>query len=90
MAYFDPNKRSVIHVDAGPTAIAGILSQPDGNTGQLRPITYISRALTDVETRYSQTEREALSCVWVVERLHQWIYGSEFDLVTDHKSLEII
>jgi len=50
----------------------------------------ISRALTDVERRYSQTEREALSCVWAVERLHQFLYGSEFDLVTDHRSLQFI
>ena len=88
-AYFDPNLRSTVHVDAGPTAIAGILSQTDDN-GRQRVIMYVSRALTDVETRYSQTEREALSCVWAVERLHQFLYGSEFDLVTDHRSLQFI
>ena len=60
-AYFNPNRRSVIHTDAGPTAISGVLSQLDDSTGQLRPITYVSRALTDVESKYSQTEREALS-----------------------------
>jgi len=89
-AYFNPNRHSVIHTDAGPTAISGVLSQLDDNTGQLRPITYVSRALTDVERRFSQTEREALSCVWAVERLHQFIFGSDFDLVTDHKALETI
>ena len=88
-AYFDPNRRSVIHVDAGPHAVAGMLSQRD-DTGQLRVVTYVSRGLTDVERRYCQTEREALSCLWAIERLHQWIYGSEFDLITDHKCLEVI
>ena len=28
-AYFDPNRRSVVHADAGPTAISGMLSQLD-------------------------------------------------------------
>jgi len=88
-AYFDPNLRSVVHVDAGPTAIAGILSQRD-DSGRQRVVMCISRGLTDVERRYSQTEREALSCVWAVERLHQFLYGSEFDLVTDHRSLQFI
>ena len=89
-AYFDPNRRSVVHADAGPSAISGMLSQLDESSGQLRSITYVSRALTDVEMRYSQTEREALSCVWTVERLHTFVYGSAFDLVTDHKALESI
>jgi len=89
-AYFDPNRRSVVHADAGPTAISGMLSQLDESTGQLRPITYVSRVLTDMERRYSQTEREALSCVWAVERLHTFVYGSAFDRVTDRQALESI
>ena len=67
-----------------------MLSLLDKSTGQHRPITYVSRSLTDVERRYSQTEREDLSCLWTVERLHTFVYGSAFDLVTDHKALESI
>ena len=51
---------------------------------------YTSRSFTDVETRYSQTEKEALAIVWGVEHFHIYLYGSPFILYTDHKPLEVI
>ena len=88
-AYFDPKRRSQITVDASIFGLAAILCQPDDN-GVMRPITYISRSLTDVESRYNQTELEALSCVWACEKLHRQIFMSEFDLLTDHRALEVL
>lgn len=54
MAYFDATKQTVMIVDASPLGLGALLTQ-DGKV-----ISYGSRALNDVETRYSQTEREAL------------------------------
>ena len=76
-------------MDASPVGVAAILSQPDDN-GQQRPIIFVSRALTDVEQRYSQTEREALAIVFAVERLHIYLYNSNFELFTDHKPLVVL
>ena len=40
--------------------------------------------------RYSQIEREALAIVWGCERFHLYLYGSQFELRSDHKPLELI
>ena len=49
-----------------------------------------SRSLTEVERRYSQTEREALGLAWGCERFHMYLYGMEFTLLSYHKPLETI
>ena len=35
-------------------------------------------------------EKEALALVWACERYHAYVYEMRFDLVTDHKPLEVI
>lgn len=47
-------------------------------------------ALNDVETRYSQTEREALAVVWGCEHFHLYLFGNKFKIISDHKPLESI
>ena len=81
MSYFNPAQETEVIVDASPVGLGGILAQ-DGKV-----ISYASRALSDVETRYSQTEREMLAIVWALEHFHLYLYGSEFTIVTDHKPL---
>ncbi|VDI71448.1 Hypothetical predicted protein [Mytilus galloprovincialis] len=84
MSYFDPNKETMLIVDASPVGLAGLLTQ----NGKI--IAYASRSLTDVETRYSQTEKEALAIVWAIEHFHLYLYGQSFTLVSDHQPLETI
>ena len=87
LAHFDPSLPTQVRHDASKIGISGALKHPDGS---VRPVAYASRSLSPVEQRYSQTEREALSGVWACERFHFYIYGSQFDLVGDHKSLEVL
>ncbi len=90
MDYFDKSKESIVTVDASPVGISAILEQRSPDTGTQSIIAYASRGLTDVEKRYSQTEKEGLSIVWAVEHFRLFLFGSHFTLVTDHKPLEII
>ena len=52
-----------------------------------RVVSYASRALTNVEQRYSQTDREMLAVVYGVEHFHLYLFASEFKVITDHKPL---
>ena len=52
-----------------------------------KPIAYASRSLTAVQTRYAQIEKELLSIVFGCERFHQYVYGKDIEVHTDHKPL---
>ena len=88
LGYYD--KEAVAHVitDSSPVELGAVLAQKQG--GEFRVIMYASRSLTNVERRYSQTEREALAIVWACERFHTYLYGTKFLLITDHKPLEVL
>ena len=81
MAYFDQSKPTTVIVDASPSGLGALLTQ-DG-----RVILYASRALSSVESRYSQTEREMLAVFWSIEHYHLYLYGAKFTVITDHKPL---
>ena len=88
LAYFKNDCQTRIVADAGPTGIGAVLTRLQD--GVWRVISYASRNLTDVERRYSQTEKEALALVWACERFNLYVYGRDFELETDHKPLECI
>ena len=67
LAYFRNDCQTRVVADASPTGIGAVLTQRQN--GIWRMIAYASRSLSDVERRYSQTEKEALAIVWAVERL---------------------
>ena len=88
LANFDKNAKPTIVADASPVGLSAVLIQEQ--KGKERVISYASRSLSDVERRYSQTEKEALALVWACERFHMYLYGITFELVTDNKPLEVI
>ena len=88
MAYFDTKKRSLVIVDGSPYGISAILAQKEHHSQQYKILSYASRALSPVETRYSQTDIEGLSLVWGIEHFRMFLIGSEFDVITDHNALE--
>lgn len=86
LACFRLDAPTYLVTDASPVGLGAILLQDQGEN-ERRPIAYISRSLMPTERRYSQIEREALGCVWAVERLHNYLFGIDFKLLTDNKPL---
>ena len=87
--YFDPSRKTELIADASPVGLGCVLIQKDEEDTPYI-IEFASRTLSDVEKRYSQTEKEALSLVWSCERMKLYLLGQKFTLITDHKPLEII
>jgi len=88
LAYFEQGAPTQVIADASPVGLGAVLIQKQN--GVHRVVCYASKSLSAVERRYSQTEKEALALVWACERFHLYLYGMEFELVTDHKPLEVI
>ena len=85
LRYFDPHAETVIQIDASLRGLGAVLLQ-DG-----KPVCYASKALAEIEQRYSNIEREALGVIWGLERFHYFIYGKSCTIHTDHKpALEAI
>ena len=84
LAYYDPEKEITLQVDASTKGLGATLLQ-DG-----KPIAFASKALSDIETRYANIERELLAVVYGCERFHTYLFGRSFVAESDHKPLESI
>ena len=51
---------------------------------------YVSRALTNTETRYAQIGKELLVIMFTLEKFYQFTFGLQVKFQSDHKSLEVI
>lgn len=88
LGYFDPKDRTRLIADASPVGLGAVLVQFKSEVPRI--ISYAAKSLTQVEKRYSQTEKEALALVWAVEKFKLYLLGLEFELETDHRALETI
>ena len=83
-AFFDPSKAIQIQVDASESAIGAALMQNG------KPVSYASRSLTNAQKNYAIIEKKLFVVLFGCERFHQFVYGSEVTITSDHKPLEII
>ncbi|MBW0466997.1 hypothetical protein O181_006712 [Austropuccinia psidii MF-1] len=53
-----------------------------------RPICFSSRRIKPTEARYGASQMECLCFVWALERLHYYLDGTVFDVMTDCSSVK--
>ena len=82
----DLDRPFTVQTDASGYGLGAVLTQhfEDGE----HPIAYASRTIKDAETRYSTIEKEALGIFWGVKHFEQYLHGTHFIVLTDHKPLE--
>ena len=86
LAQYCPNKKTKVAADASSFGLGGVLSQKQ-QSGDWRPVAFISRSMVEAERRYAQIEKEALALTWACERFQSYLIGMDFLIQTDHKPL---
>jgi hypothetical protein len=70
-----PERDTLVICDGSPTGLGGALFQKTQHGYQ--PVHYVSRTLTDTESRYSQIERETLAAEFTTSRLQMYLLGGQ-------------
>ena len=82
LKYFDVSADVTVSVDASSESLGACLLQG------MQPVAYASRALNSAKRNYAQIEKEMLAIVFGTNKFHQYIYGKQLSVETDHKPLE--
>ena len=75
-----------LYADASSYGLGAVLQQHQKN-GELRPVAFISRSLSDTGKRYAQIEKEALALTWASKRFQDYLIGLHYTIETDYKPL---
>ena len=85
LAHYDPNKDTILSVDASTIGLGATLWQID--KGERKPIAYHSRKLNQSEKRYAVNELEMLAIVNGTEHFKHYLLGRKFTVESDQKAL---
>lgn len=90
LKYPNPKVRYKVYCDASDLGIGGVLVQADEETGEDRPICFVSRKLKHEEMRYPTVEKECLAFMFLLARLRRYLLDKEFDAYTDSTSVHYL
>lgn len=86
LAFPNFEKPFVLATDASGVGIGAVLKQK-GDDGKERVVAYASRVLDDAERKYFPIERECLALKWACHVFRPYLFGTTFEVHTDHKPL---
>lgn len=89
LAYADFKRPFIVHTDASTEGLGAVLYQVQD--GLERVVAYASRGLRSSEKNYPAHKLEFLCLKWAVtEKFHDYLYGNQFDVVTDNNPLTYV
>ena len=81
LKYYDVNEKNTIQVDFSKSGLGPTLFQ-NGH-----PITMVSNALSNAQISYVVIEKELLAICFGCQKFHDYIFGKNTLIETDHKPL---
>ncbi len=86
LSYLNPRGEVKLYTDASDYAIGAHLVQDDDAKVE-KTIAFFSKSLNDTQRRWNVTEKEMYAVVAAVQKLHTYIGGRPFTIMTDHRNL---
>ena len=83
------DKDFTLQTDASDYGIGAVLMQ-EGENNELKPICFISRALTASERNYTTTEKELLAVIHALQKFQAYLEFAKVTIYTDHKAITFI
>ena len=84
-SHFDVKEKTRLKTDASHNGLGATLEELQDD--QWKTTAFASRFLNNHEMKYFTNELELLGVVWATEHFRNYLYGTEFQIVTDHKAL---
>ena len=90
LGHYNPQRQTMLELDASDGVVAGILSQLNEIDGQWHPIAYFSQTMAPAECNYEIHDKEMLA---IIRALEEWRaelegLGQQIQILSDHKALE--
>lgn len=89
LAFPRTDKPYILHTDASDYAVGGVLVQKE-DTGVERVMQYVSHQMNDSQRKWPTIEKEAFAIVYCLTKLRPYLWGAEFEIMTDHKPLRAL
>ena len=88
---YEVGRDTRLYVDHGPEGVSATMAQkyklPEQHRPVWRPVNHTSRALTAAEKNYGKSEGESLAILSGILSNKMFLYGTDFEVVTDHEPL---
>jgi len=85
LAVFDANLPTMVITNASNYGVGAVLGQM--HKTKFRPVAFASATFSETQRRYSTGDKEALACLWAVEKWRVYLWGRAFKMITDHSAL---
>ena len=85
----DLSRPFILKTDACKVGFGGILAQKD-DQGREYVVRYCSKKTSGAEVNYSATDLECQAVVTFIKKLHAYLAGQKFTLITDHQALKYL